>query len=327
MHSPRSVAAGSCRPRAIIANSIFLAIFTLCTLAQSTHALVKTGSSGVATGNEFIVGGRNASAATYPFVAILLTYTKDNSKITCTGSLIQTTPVPVILTAAHCGSRQDLEDAEAMGAFVGLDDLTKDCGGKEQPLCRAFRTIDIIQNPGYGSPESHVDDTGHDTALWILAPTDRTVPVTNQVAKVNFDPDTPPVGVNSTAIGWGITNWGGSTASKKVSAKSLQAVSLLVASNSVCERQFDLEVSSRPNIGCLLGGLHRSTCQGDSGGPHVYNGTLWGVTSFGPSTCDNGKAAVVVRTSGVGPWLLATLKKVNAYKPYLPYQYNGGSSA
>ncbi|KXS09328.1 trypsin-like serine protease [Gonapodya prolifera JEL478] len=280
----------------------------------------------VGPGDSFIVGGYTTNATAHPYVALLIQVLEDG-QVTCTGSLVQVDPVPVILTAAHCGSRDDLEVAEVIGAIVGIDDLNKNCTASQQPNCRSFRVIDILQHPGYGTPDAHVDETGHDVALWVLTPIDKTRPVTNEIVPINIDPTSPAPGVNSTAVGWGITNWGGTAANKTRSATKLQAVSLLVAKPEVCEKQHDLLNSTRANIGCLLGGTHRSTCQGDSGGPHIYNGSVWGVTSFGPSTCDSGAASVVAKTSGVVDWLVEMRDYINLNSSYLKQQVRVGGSS
>ncbi|KAJ3342624.1 hypothetical protein HDU93_001603 [Gonapodya sp. JEL0774] len=275
-------------------------------------------TNGSPSGSEFIVGGRTVNASSYPYVGILVQSSND-SLSTCTGTLIQAKPVPIILTAAHCGSREDLL-VNKVGAVVGVDDLTKKCSDRYQPGCRIFLTIDIIQHPEYTGTDKEVDLTGHDFALWILAPANSSLPMTNKVARVNLDPLVPPVGANSTAVGWGLTNPGGSSVDNTTDATRLQSVSLQVAPPTVCEDEYGLNVTARSTIGCLLGGVHRSTCQGDSGGPHIYNNTVWGVTSFGSSTCDDGSPDVVVRTSGVSSWLLETIEQANEDEIYLAWQ-------
>ncbi|KAJ3339331.1 hypothetical protein HDU93_008336 [Gonapodya sp. JEL0774] len=69
-----------------------------------------TSTNGVLQGTKFIIGGSTVNPADYPFTCLLdiqPNFNIPNSinyAETCSGVLIQTTPVPVMLTTAHCGS-------------------------------------------------------------------------------------------------------------------------------------------------------------------------------------------------------------------------------
>ncbi|KAJ3303325.1 hypothetical protein HDU93_006483, partial [Gonapodya sp. JEL0774] len=63
-------------------------------------------------------------------------------------------------------------------------------------------------------------------------------------------------------------------------------------------------------------GVQTSTCQGDSGGPHLVNGILYGITSFGPSPCDDGSPLVLVRLTGVSKWISGVFTTINAGGTY-----------
>ncbi|KXS12585.1 trypsin-like serine protease [Gonapodya prolifera JEL478] len=267
---------------------------------------------GEISSNTFIVGGASVSVSQFPYVAYLISSTgRGGSTSSCTGSLIQNSPVPVVLTAAHCGANND--GFTMRRAYVGAQTISQLC--KSQPTCRQMNVRTIIRNPGYQVANAEtVDETGHDAALWVLTPFNETRPITDiPPVVINTNPNVPAANAPSNAVGWGLTNSGAQT-----SATTLQGVTLFATNNFNCEWYFGLSAANRPRLGCIIGGKNvqgqqTSVCQGDSGGPHIVNGVQWGVTSFGPNPCDKANTpAVVTRVSGIADWIQSTLADINA---------------
>ncbi|KAJ3334705.1 hypothetical protein HDU93_007385 [Gonapodya sp. JEL0774] len=245
-----------------------------------------------------IVAGTPASAAQYPWIARLITTlitAGSASQEFCTGVLVAATPYPVVLTAGHCRSRTaNVVDARAM---IGLQDSAAGCTG----TCVEMLVLDVINHPQYTvDPASGLDITGHDVQLWVLdpstAPASSLANLANSIAPINLDPNTPTAGQASQALGWGITNKGG-TSGMFTLATTLQGTTLTAATSDQCVTYFGLNGVDQTLIGCAspattAAGI-TTTCQGDSGGPHVVNGVVWATTSFGPVPCDNGGPVVV----------------------------------
>ncbi|KXS16052.1 trypsin-like serine protease [Gonapodya prolifera JEL478] len=291
-------------------------------LVSAPISLAVRDVAGGVKSSSFIVGGTTVDIALYPYTSYLVSATPNPanpqqfSTSSCTGSLIQNAPVPVVLTAGHCGNNND--GATIRRAYVGAQTTAQPC--KAQATCRQMNVINIIPNPNYtgiANPEQ-VDVTGHDAALWILAPFNETRPITDiPPVVINTDPNVPAVNAPSNAIGWGLTNKGGIQGNETLPT-NLQGVTLFVANPFDCEWFFGLSAANRPNLGCIMGGVNTAgqqtaVCQGDSGGPHVVGGVQWGVTSFGPNPCDKANTpAVVTRLSGMATWIQQTLAQINA---------------
>ncbi|KAJ3338200.1 hypothetical protein HDU93_009860 [Gonapodya sp. JEL0774] len=294
----------------------------LATFAAGVNAEVRQKTGGVA-GNSFIVGGQAVDINLYPYVSYLVsaktspTTGKVLTSSSCTGSLIQNAPVPVILTAGHCGNPNDGNNIRR--AFVGAATMLTSC--LNQPTCRQMNVTKVIVNPNFTGllpGNNGVDVTGNDAALWVLAPLNETRPITDiPPVPMNTDPAIPAVGDFSNAIGWGLTNVGGITGNQ-TTPDTLQGVTLFANNNFDCEWFFGLATTTRTKIGCIMGGVNTAgvqtaVCQGDSGGPHLVGGLLWGITSFGPNPCDKPNTpAVVTRVSGQTAWIQTALAQINA---------------
>ncbi|KAJ3310860.1 hypothetical protein HDU93_005331, partial [Gonapodya sp. JEL0774] len=140
------------RKRSMRATLSLAAVATALIGYLSGVAEAVVSSNGTSEGSILIIGGTTASATTYPY-ATLLQITLPvggNSSLktvtTCTGSLIQASPVPVVVTAAHCGSSG--EEKYAM-AYVGRGDMSVSCD--TEASCAAFQVTSIIVNPAYNA--------------------------------------------------------------------------------------------------------------------------------------------------------------------------------
>ncbi|KXS10572.1 trypsin-like serine protease [Gonapodya prolifera JEL478] len=300
-------------PRQRIAQVIALvALVSVTFLGTPSASQVHDVAGGVKSSN-LVVGGVTVDIAQFPYVA-LLESSFGAYAIRCTGSLIQASPVPIIITAGHCGTMSD--GAEYRRAYVGLQDTTVACAS--QPTCRMMNVRYIVGNPNYQPPTSGVDKTGHDAAIWILEPYYESRPITD-IAPVplNTDPAMPAIGDIDFALGWGLTNPGG-TQGTETFPQNLQGLNLRVNNNYDCERTYGIDSSSRLNLGCVIGvvnaqGQQTATCNGDSGGPHISRGVLWGITSFGPIPCDQRNIpASVVRLTGISTWIQNTIAMANS---------------
>ncbi|KXS16019.1 trypsin-like serine protease [Gonapodya prolifera JEL478] len=282
--------------------------------AGSLSRRIPTTSNGI-KGTNFIIGGSAINPADYPYTCLLdvqPNYSIPNTinyAETCSGVLIQATPVPVMLTTAHCGSG-GIEPFATVYAGKG----NKQAPCSSEPSCTQFNVLQITINPQY-APYHGVDKYGNDLAVWALkqsAPS--SAPLIT--ATLNSDPNFPPIGVSSMALGWGYTNVHGDQGVNPTLATTLQGVPLQVADNTVCENAYFINPSARDGLSCLLGsnstGIQTSTCLGDSGGPHVYNGIVYGITNFGPLVCDSGEPLVAAKTAHSKAWLDQVLGSINA---------------
>ncbi|KAJ3337986.1 hypothetical protein HDU93_000249 [Gonapodya sp. JEL0774] len=259
------------------------------------------------------------SAKDYPNIALISI--KGDSTVTCTGILVQAKPIPVMLTAAHCAN-DNTRLKSAISVVMGIDDEAQ----FKQCDTTWFRTLKIINHDMYGipkcDPKGKVDTMGYDVSLWVLAPKDRTRPITldANVLKINskesFPPENEPF--NDLAIGWGLINVGNAEITKSATTSYLHKSELRSESIGVCEKKYHLCDGTRSRFACVGGSS--STCNGDSGGPHYYKKTIWAITSFGSATCGDSQPGVVLRTSGFYNWMEITLKKVNSNASYLAAQ-------
>ncbi|KXS10574.1 trypsin-like serine protease [Gonapodya prolifera JEL478] len=291
---------------------VVVALLALAFFGTPSTAQVRNVADGVKT-TSLVIGGFTVDIAQYPYVAQLESNFGTFAR-RCTGSLIQASPVPILITAAHCGSMSS--GAAYRRAYVGLQDSTLACSNQQS--CRTMNVRNIVLNPGYNSSSGSVDTTGHDAALWILEPFQESRPITDITpVPLNKESTVPAIGDDDFALGWGINNPGGTQGSISF-PRNLQGMNMRVNNNFDCERTYGFDSSTRANLGCVIGvvnaqGQQTATCSGDSGGPHISRGVLWGITSFGPIPCDQRNTpATVVRLTGISTWIQNTIAMANS---------------
>ncbi|XP_034001435.1 tryptase-like [Trematomus bernacchii] len=208
---------------------------------------------GLAPNNPRIVGGQNAAAGSWPWVASI----QVNGKHLCGGSLISNMWV---LTAAHCNPDRN------MMVVLGLESMSG------PNLNNVSKAIDkIIVHPMY-----NFFDNDNDMALLKLS---SPVNFTNYIQPVCLASanSTFYTGVSSWVVGFGDIFSGGPN------ADTLQEVRVPVVGNNECTCAYPFLTDNMICAGLRAGG--NDSCQGDSGGPMmIKKGSVWvqsGVVTFG----------------------------------------------
>jgi secreted trypsin-like serine protease len=256
-----------------------------------------------------IVGGGNASIASFPF-QVALYDTQAGSPAAgffCGGVIIDATHV---VTAAHC----------VVGNSGGPGEITVLAGSTSLSYPEPGSVRDPVQSSAFDSNYNPVS-SNDDVALLTLArplwpgPTAPSINGANTIAPLPLDPGAasaygnPNVSpaVVATASGWGDTNPAPDhTPSYPTSLRSVQ---MPLVSESVCEEQYEvIEQPITPSMICAGGGKsHVDTCYGDSGGPLVVDRdtparppedyVLVGLVDFGNGCAQPGYAGVYTRIS------------------------------
>jgi len=218
----------------------------------------------------FIIGGQPVERNTYPWM-VALTYNANAELVQrqfCGGTVIAD---QWVLTAAHC--LYDRAGAQvtnnAFKVAINATNLTDD-GVPE------IDVANIFIHPAY----DHNGKNPHsDIALIELAQPSGATPIT-----LSTKPTDKLIGLQSTAIGWGVIDYS-DTASPKFPIW-LHSVDVPIVSMDVCNAPESYADNIYPNQLCAgykEGG--RDSCLGDSGGPLVttYEGVVQqvGVVSFG----------------------------------------------
>jgi secreted trypsin-like serine protease len=280
--------------------------------ARSSKTTALTGKVSFASKRPKIVGGIDANAADFPFIAAIggINNQGDFGQF-CGGALISDTWV---LTASHCSldDKGVVLDAGKvkLGVRLGSSDRTK--GGQVVEVSR------VILHPKYtpigadGKPNTNDDGVsyGYDIALWELSK-----PVALAGALYTVEMLTPALEALSkentlaTAIGWGALFSGGP------SPDVLQVVNAPIANAQQCfdanKTIFDIQNGeTQLCAGVPEGGI--DTCQGDSGGPLIVrsqDNTKWlhaGATSYGAGCASPNLYGFYARTSVLSDWVKTT---------------------
>ncbi|KAF3837346.1 hypothetical protein F7725_004810 [Dissostichus mawsoni] len=230
---------------------------------------------GRAPNNPRIMGGQNAAAGSWPWVASI----QANGKHQCGGSLISDMWV---LTAAHCFFNGN------MAVVLGLESMSG------PNLNKVSKAIDkIILHPLY----NFIDDDNDMALLKLSSPvnfTDYIQPVCLASANSTFY-----TGVSSWVVGFGATSSGGPN------ADTLQEVRVPVMGNKECKCAYPYITDNMICAGFRSGG--NDSCQEDSGGPMmIKKGSVWvqsGVVSFGKGCTLTNVPGVYVRVSQFEDWI------------------------
>jgi trypsin len=239
--------------------SLLLA-FALCFVpASSAHA---------------VVGGHDAPAGKYPYVAEIII----DDAFECSGTLV--TPTTVI-TAGHCSS---ITGAIEEGIPIGQPGLVFQVflGSNKADQGQVFGVSNVTVNPNYNFL---LNGSGYDVSVLTL---DSPAPFsTVKVAGKGEEADWK-AGTLATIVGWGTTKEGGDL------PDTLQEAQVPIVADSVAAAAYpnDFENKTQIGAGYPQGGV--DTCQGDSGGPLLVPDAatstlrLAGDTSYGNGCAEPG---------------------------------------
>ncbi|XP_054877304.1 serine protease 27-like [Poeciliopsis prolifica] len=247
-----------------------------------------------------IIGGQDAQLGEWPWQVYFAT-----ADSFCGGSLISN---EWVLTAAHCITRDDLNNTE-----VQLGDVQLDNSSNSTKVTR--RLSKIICHPEYDSSTFE-----NDICLLKLS------------APVEFTPYIQPICLASEKSTFydGLTSWVtgfGVTEIPRVGTgslpKILQEVEVPIVGNNRCKcyysEMFMLQLDFNPNLNLnnfICAGLKeggKDSCRGDSGGPlmvQLQNSSQWvqaGVVSFGEGCAAPMKPGVYARVSQYQSWINSTV--------------------
>ncbi|HWL35595.1 MAG TPA: serine protease [Frankiaceae bacterium] len=229
------------------------------------------------TPSNAIVGGTNASAGEYPWMAAV--YFGSPSGQFCGGTLVRPT---IVITAAHC--ILGVPAPVISGVLVGRTTLNG-TGGDMVPAAG------FVIHPAWNAGLNTFDIA----AIRLTRPAVGATPLPWATPS---DAAWFGAGDTATVIGWGATSEGGS------GSNSLKEATVPIVSDAGCTASYGVQYVAYSHLcaGYPQGGT--DTCQGDSGGPlMVRNGSgqfiLAGITSFGVGCARAGYPGVYTRVANM----------------------------
>lgn len=244
-----------------------------------------------------VVGGTDAAAADWPFIAALVVHGEPAQRGQfCGGSVGD--PLHVI-TAAHC---VEGESAAGIDIVVGRARLG-------DAAAQRVRVASLATAPGYGG-----DGSSHDIAILRLAqPLTAGTPI---AAATPAEAGLAAAGAQVRVAGWGLVSQ-----SPPAQPDALQQASLTVMGPSRCRKAYgnDFDTNRMVCAGTPDVGVPDS-CSGDSGGPLVADEPLGprlvGIVSYGGDVCgDPGAPGAYTRVSAESAFVVDQLGGAPAPAP------------
>jgi trypsin len=237
----------------------------------------------------------------------------------CTGALITTWPVPMLVTAGHCSQ----ESAGLFTIFANRYDSALTTAA-ENGL--EFTVQKIIPHPQFDG-----DTLMHDVAVWVLKlksnPANHDLRTFPTIA-INADPNVPAPGSLINIAGWGVTSYG-----SNVDPRYLLQATVPSISGQECVNMYGSNNVWTTGQMCTMftsGTTPTDTCQGDSGSSvfMTVNGkdTMMGVTSWGNKCALANNPGVESRASYYYFWIVDTVLANGGAMPSSPQTQVSSSS-
>ena len=237
------------------------------------------------TSSQAIVGGGNASAGEYPWMAAVYLGSPNGGQF-CGGTLVRPT---IVITAAHC----ILGAPAPVISGVMIGSTTLNSGGELIPAAG------FVIHPAWNAGLNIFD-------IAAIRLTRASLLGTPLPWATSADAQWFEAGDTATVIGWGATREGGS------GSNALKEATVPIVSDAGCSDAYGVQYVAYQHIcaGYPQGGT--DTCQGDSGGPMmVRNGSnqfiLAGITSWGVGCAEAGFPGVYSRVANLTTFIDAVV--------------------
>jgi secreted trypsin-like serine protease len=222
----------------------------------------ESGSGSEEEDGDRVVGGVLARPGEVPYQIALFR----NGQFTCGGSLIRANWV---MTAAHCVTPMDggpVLPANIFRIMAGTTNLRQG---------RQIQVSKIVVHRGWPNNGRRFDN---DIALLKLSQS----ALGGGASLANLpQPNQDFIGQIGVASGFGLTRPDDNNSLSQV----LMKVSLRINPPQACQQNYGPIFDPRTMVCAGNGPVVQSTCQGDSGGPLNYQGTVFGIVSYGPRPC------------------------------------------
>jgi len=242
--------------------------------------------------SDFIVGGTEARANSWPWQIVWCRKSGTTCSLSCGGSVVHNNWV---ITAGHC----------VFGNTGTPQNFAIKAGVHDQTCNNANCATQVNVQSIHLHPQYNSNTLVNDIALIRLATpltygtTIQPVCLPNADASVTVSPN------RAWTTGWGTTRVGGGGAV----ATRLNQVHVPFVNHTVCNSNYNNQVTQ--SVMTCAGAAGIDSCQGDSGGPLVRQGTgnnwyLYGITSWGQGCANAGYPGVYARTSAFCAWISQT---------------------
>jgi secreted trypsin-like serine protease len=249
-------------------------------------------STGKGSPSDFIVGGTEAVANSWPWQVVWCRKSGTTCSLSCGGSVVGNNWV---ITAGHC----------VYGNTNSPGNFAIKAGVHDQTCNNANCATQVNVANIYLHPQYNQNTLVYDVALIRLATpltygtTIQPVCLPNADASVIIEPN------YSWTTGWGTTRVGGGGAV----ATRLNQVRVPFVNHTRCNANYNNQVTQSVMVCAGASGI--DACQGDSGGPLVVQTTnnnwyMYGITSWGQGCANVNYPGVYSRTTAFCSWIAAT---------------------